>query len=165
MKALGAVGALVDGNARDIPGIKQAGLPLWATGRVPGHGPFNMIEQNIEVVIASLKIAPGDILVCDADGTTRVEVDMAADVAKMCAEVRMKESAVHQFFAAKDFTLETRFTLNLVFQRFYVGRVTPIRCWSPRYKANIVSTTCSRNILTYEPKIVFSSLIGFQIES
>ena len=70
MKALGAVGALVDGNARDIPGIKQAGLPLWATGRVPGHGPFNMIEQNIEVVIASLKIAPGDILVCDADGTT-----------------------------------------------------------------------------------------------
>ncbi|HJO57417.1 MAG TPA: RraA family protein [Nitrospinaceae bacterium] len=91
MKALGAVGALVDGNARDVPGIQQAGLPLWATGRVPGHGPFNMIDQNIEVVVASLKICPGDILVCDADGATRVEVDMAADVAKMCAEVRMKE--------------------------------------------------------------------------
>ncbi len=106
MKALGAVGALVDGNARDVPGIQQAGLPLWATGRVPGHGPFNMIDQNIEVVVASLKISPGDILVCDADGATRVEVDMAADVAKMCAEVRMKESAVHRFFAAKDFTLK-----------------------------------------------------------
>ena len=106
MKALGAVGALVDGNARDVPGIQQAGLPLWATGRVPGHGPFNMIDQNIEVVVASLKISPGDILVCDADGATRVEVDMAADVAKMCAEVQMKESAVHRFFAAKDFTLE-----------------------------------------------------------
>ena len=106
MKALGAVGALVDGNARDVPGIKKAGLPLWATGRVPGHGPFNMIDQNIEVVVASLKIVPGDILVCDADGATKVQVDIAADVAKMCAEVRMKESAVHRFFVGKDFTLE-----------------------------------------------------------
>ena len=106
MKALGAVGALVDGNARDVPGIKQAGLPLWATGRVPGHGPFNMIDQNIEVVIANLKIVPGDILVCDADGATRVQVEIAADIAKMCAEVRTKESVSHRFFAAKDFTLE-----------------------------------------------------------
>lgn len=106
MKALGAVGALVDGNARDVPGIKKAGLPLWATGRVPGHGPFNMIDQNIEVVVASLKIVPGDILVCDADGATKVPVDIAVDVAKMCAEVRMKESAVHRFFVEKDFTLE-----------------------------------------------------------
>jgi regulator of RNase E activity RraA len=104
MKALGAVGALVDGNARDVPGIEQAGLPLWATGRVPGHGPFNMLAHDIPVVVASLKIAPGDILVCDADGATRVAVDEAADVAKMCAEVRAKEGALHRFFSVPDFT-------------------------------------------------------------
>ena len=104
MAALGAVGALVEGNARDIPGIQQAGLPLWATGRVPGHGPFNMIEHEIPVTVASLKIAPGDILVCDADGATRVAVDEAADVAKMCAEVRAKEGALHKFFSVPNFT-------------------------------------------------------------
>ena len=104
MKALGAVGALVDGNARDIPGISQAGLPLWATGRVPGHGPFNMIEHDIPVTVASLHISPGDILVCDADGATRVAVDAAADVARMCAEVRKKEGTIHRYFSAPDFT-------------------------------------------------------------
>ena len=104
MKALGAVGALVEGNARDIPGIEQAGLPLWATGRVPGHGPFNMIEHGVTVTVASLTIKPGDILVCDADGATRVTVDEAADVAKMCAEVRAKEGALHKFFSVPDFT-------------------------------------------------------------
>jgi len=57
-------------------------------------------------VVARLKIVPGDILVCDADGATKVPVDIAVDVAKMCAEVRMKESAVHRFFVEKDFTLE-----------------------------------------------------------
>ncbi len=106
MKALGAVGALVDGNVRDVPGIKQAGLPLWATGRVPGHGPFNMIEHGIVVTVASLKINPGDILVCDADGATRVQIEIAADVAKMCAEVRAKEGALHRHFSVPDFTLE-----------------------------------------------------------
>lgn len=106
MKALGAVGALVDGNARDVPGIAAAKLPLWATGRVPGHGPFNMIDHGISVTVASLKINAGDILVCDADGATRVPVDEAADVAKMCAEVRAKEGALHRIFGAPDFTLE-----------------------------------------------------------
>ena len=104
MKALGAVGALVDGNARDVPGINQASLPLWATGRVPGHGPFDMIDHDIPVTVASLKINPGDILVCDADGATRVPVDEAADIARMCAEVRAKEGASHRFFSAPGFT-------------------------------------------------------------
>lgn len=106
MSALGAVGALVEGNARDIPGIEKAGLPLWATGRVPGHGPFNMIEHEIPVTVASLQINPGDILVCDADGATRVPVAEAVDVAKMCAEVRAKEAASHKFFSIPNFTIE-----------------------------------------------------------
>ena len=106
MRALGAVGALVDGNARDVAGIKQAGLPLWATGRVPGHGPFAMVDHGAPVTVASLKINPGDILVCDADGATRVPVEEAADIAEMCAEVRAKESALHRHFAVSGFTLE-----------------------------------------------------------
>lgn len=106
MKALGAVGAVVDGNARDIPGIEQAGLDTWATGRVPGHGPFSMIEHGIDVEVAGLTISPGDILVCDGDGVTRVPLDIAADVAKACAEVRQKESVSHRYFTSPDFDFE-----------------------------------------------------------
>ena len=74
MSALGAVGAVVDGNARDIPGINRAGLSLWATGRVPGHAYFAMIDHSVPVGVAGLRILPGDILVCDGDGVTRVPV-------------------------------------------------------------------------------------------
>ena len=49
MSALGAVGVVVDGNARDIPGIDRAGISLWATGRVPGHAYFAMIDHSIPV--------------------------------------------------------------------------------------------------------------------
>ena len=103
MKALGAVGALVDGNARDVPGIKQAGLPLWATGRVPGHGPFNMIEQGQDLVISGLLIRTGDVLVCDGDGITRIEPRLLNDVIRACQEVRAKEAKTHKYFLSPDF--------------------------------------------------------------
>ena len=106
MKALGAVGAVTEGNARDLPGIEAAGLPIWATGQAPGHGPFNLIQQDVIVSVAGLRILPGDILVCDGDGVTRVPVEIAADVAKACADVRAKESVIHKYFSAPDFSIE-----------------------------------------------------------
>ena len=106
MAALGAVGAVVDGNARDIPGIKRAGLSLWATGRVPGHASMAMIDLGVPVVVAGLRILPGDILVCDGDGVTRVPVDVAEDVLKQCAEVRERESLTFAHFSKPDFTLQ-----------------------------------------------------------
>lgn len=105
-RALGCVAVIVDGNARDIPGIRKASLPTWATGRVPGHGPFHLLRHDVPLTVADLFVEPGDLLVCDGDGVTRVPVDIAADVAKKAAEVREKEQKMHRFFAAPDFTLE-----------------------------------------------------------
>ena len=106
MKALGAVGAVTDGNARDVPGIKNAGLALWATGRVPGHGPFNMIDHGIPVDVAGLRILPGDILVCDGDGVTRLSADDAEDVLKQSAEVREREGKTFAYFSKPGFTVD-----------------------------------------------------------
>ena len=106
MRALGAVGAVTDGNARDVPGIEKAGLALWATGRVPGHGPFNLIDHDLPVDVAGLRILPGDILVCDGDGVTRVPVDVAEDVLKTAAEVRAKEGAGFKYFSKPGFAIE-----------------------------------------------------------
>ncbi len=106
MRALGAVGAVTDGNARDVPGIKDAGLALWATGRVPGHGPFNLIDHDLPVDVAGLRILPGDILVCDGDGVTRLSVDVAEDVLKQCAEVRAREGEGFKYFQKPGFSTD-----------------------------------------------------------
>ena len=106
MRALGAVGAVVEGNARDVPGIAKSGIHLWATGRAPGHGPFSMMGHGVPVTVAGLEIHPGDVLVCDGDGVTRVPVEIASDVAKACADVRKKESTLHRYFTAPGFSFE-----------------------------------------------------------
>lgn len=97
--AMGAVGAVVDGNARDVPGIEKAGLDLWATGKVPGHGPFHLLRHSGPVDIRGLKVSQGDILVCDGDGVTRVAIEDAKAVVEACMDVRGRESSAHDKFS------------------------------------------------------------------
>ena len=104
MFALGACGAVVDGNARDVPGIKAAGLNLWARARVPGHGPWSLIEHSIKLEVCGLWITPGDVLVCDDDGITRVSPEIVDDVIDACAVVRDKESRHVALTQSPDFT-------------------------------------------------------------
>jgi len=104
--ALGAVGVVTGGSVRDVAGIRSARCGLWGTGQVPGHGPFNMLRCNVPVWAGGLRINPGDIIVGDADGITRVPVEIASDVATMCREVRLKESEMHRYFSAPGFTVK-----------------------------------------------------------
>ena len=71
-RALGVTGALVDGSVRDLMGIKEVGLPIWATGLVPGHGVFNLVRVNVSVVVGQLRVQPGELLVADTDGCTKI---------------------------------------------------------------------------------------------
>lgn len=107
LRALGCVGVVADGSARDVPGIRNAEVGLWATSRVPGHGPFKTVRHGGPVNIAGLKINQGDILVCDGDGVTRVPVDIAAEVARKAEEVRRAESEMHRYFRQPGFTLDS----------------------------------------------------------
>ena len=89
---LGAVGAIVEGTVRDLPGIEAAGLAIWAHGTVPGHGVFNLVALNRPVVIGGLIVHPEDLLVCDLNGITRIpaDIDLTA-LLEASADIRDKE--------------------------------------------------------------------------
>ena len=92
------------GAVRDVPGTATAGCGLWATGRVPGHGPSNIVRHGNDVKIAGLKISPGDILVCDADGVVIVPIDLAEQIIEFANRVRAKEEETFRFFKQAKFT-------------------------------------------------------------
>ena len=71
-------------------------MPVWATGRVPGHGPFNLIETNTEVEVGDLIIKPGDLIIGDTDGITRVPMELAEEALRRCKEVREFESKIFE---------------------------------------------------------------------
>ena len=106
LNAIGCRGAMVEGSVRDVSGIASAGLGLWSHSRVPGHGDSSWLSIGEPVSVAGLRIEQGDILVCDADGITRVPATSASQVLEQCRQVREKEAATFSYMSDPNFTLE-----------------------------------------------------------
>ena len=89
---LGVSGVIVEGSARDIAGITKVGMPLWATGSVPGHGVFNLISVNKSIVVGSLRIHPGELLIADLDGCTKIPLGLDPNkIANIAKEIQIRE--------------------------------------------------------------------------
>ena len=103
---LGSRGIIVDGTIRDSSGLRRAGLPVWATGRVSGHGLFHVVRYDAPVIVAGLRITPGDLLVADEDGVVSVPESIGTDalIAEL-AMIRERETALAAEYRKPGMTL------------------------------------------------------------
>jgi regulator of RNase E activity RraA len=65
---------------RDLPGLKEAGLPVYARGVTP-FGPLHRGpgELNYTVSCGGIVVNPGDIIVADTSGIAVVRREVAED--------------------------------------------------------------------------------------
>ena len=103
-KRLGVVGAIVDGTVRDLEGIRQVGLPIYAWGRVPGHGVFNVTRVNVPLTIGQMRVVPGDLVFADGDGCVRIPLQHAEEVLALAGQVREKEADIFALYDSPDFS-------------------------------------------------------------
>lgn len=80
-KHLGAAGFVIDGLIRDIDGVQEVGLPMYARGVTP-FGPLHRGpgELNFPVSCGGVVVNPGDLIVADRNGVVAVRKDFAEDV-------------------------------------------------------------------------------------
>lgn len=92
MKNKGIAAFVTDGLARDKAGIIATGLPVFCQGIQPNspamHGPGIV---GAPVVLSDVQVAPGDIVVGDADGVVIVPQSQAQTVLERLARVRAAE--------------------------------------------------------------------------
>ena len=103
---LGAVGAIVDGTVRDLAGIRQVGLPIFAWGTVPGHGVFKATRVNAPLSVGQVRVRPGDLIFGDGDGCVRIPVQYAEEILALAGTVRAKEAEIFAFYDSQDFSFE-----------------------------------------------------------
>lgn len=88
----GCVAVVTDSMVRDIEGLEQVGLPVYARGLTPSspykNGPGKI---GFPVSIGSVVIESGDILVGDRNGVVVVPRATIADVLKGLEAVKAKE--------------------------------------------------------------------------
>lgn len=84
----GVSGLVTDGVIRDISGVEESGLPVWARGTAspaPGNS-LTFIDWGGPIACGGVAIFPGDVIVADRDGAVVIPKAMAEDVAAEAAE-------------------------------------------------------------------------------
>ncbi len=72
--ARGAAGAVADGVIRDIDGIREIGLAVWARGTHPDSNARALLawESGVSIACGGVLVQPGDYVVADSDGAVVV---------------------------------------------------------------------------------------------
>jgi len=86
---------LVHASVRDTEELRTLGFPIWARWiRVRGATKTSIGTINQPVRVGEATIAPGDIVVLDADGAVVVAADRAAQVLQAAQEREARETAL-----------------------------------------------------------------------
>src|SRR5207302_1526740 len=83
VQARGAAGVIIDGAVRDVPFIKQMGMPVFARSATGPPSPLTPIETNVAVNCGGAAVVPGDIVVADDDGVCIVPRERAEELARV----------------------------------------------------------------------------------
>jgi regulator of RNase E activity RraA len=97
-RARGAAGCVTDGFVRDTRQIRALGFPVFHAGIAPldSKGRGVVAEIDVRVHVAGVAVAPGDLVVGDADGVVVVPQAIAGEavrraLAKVDSEDRTRE--------------------------------------------------------------------------
>jgi len=89
----GAVAFVTDGCVRDVPGIRDVGLPCHAAGVVPDspvrNGPGTV---NLPVVLSGRTVRPGDVVIGDGEGVVVIPFDAVDAVIARLEGIRASEA-------------------------------------------------------------------------
>ena len=94
-KRQGEVGAIVFGGVRDLAHSRRVGYPIWASEITPVTGKWRIetIEINSEIVVAGIRVAPGDIVLADDTGVCFIPRARAAEVLELARQRFAAEEA------------------------------------------------------------------------
>jgi 4-hydroxy-4-methyl-2-oxoglutarate aldolase len=94
-KNLGAVAFVTDGCVRDVPGIRDVGLPCFAAGVVPNspvkNGPGTV---NLPIVLSGQTVQAGDVIIGDTEGVVVVPFAKIDEVIVGLESIRAAEAAL-----------------------------------------------------------------------
>jgi 4-hydroxy-4-methyl-2-oxoglutarate aldolase len=103
----GAAAILVDGAIRDFEELVRLGLPIWTRYiRVRGATKTRLGQLDVPVTVGGTLIAPGDIVVLDADGGVCIKRERAAEVLKAAGARGEREARLREKLAAGEMSYD-----------------------------------------------------------
>jgi regulator of RNase E activity RraA len=106
-KALGCVGMVTEGAARDLDGVAKLNFHFFSTYILPSHGYGAFIDYGGSVRVAGLVIEPGDLLVGDQHGVLLIPPEIPLlELADVAREIDELEGEIFALCQSPDFSVE-----------------------------------------------------------
>lgn len=90
----GLSGLVTDSGCRDIEGMEEVGLPVYAAGTCL-YGPGTVIRpvaSNVPVTCGGIEISPGDVVAADVNGVMAFPAEALTEVIQKIGELEEKET-------------------------------------------------------------------------
>ena len=87
---------ILDGNLRDIGGLRQIGFQVFYRDVSPLNaiGRWEMVASQVSVTIGGVTINPGDVVIAEFDGVVVVPADVAEQVLEAAEKIDGAEAKV-----------------------------------------------------------------------
>ena len=130
----GLAGVVVDGCLRDLDGIENLTMPIYAKGITPqGPWKFGPGEVNVPIACGGQVVFPGDILAGDKDGVVVIRRQDAEEVAAAAQAKKAGEDETFRLMGA-DLAAYTAKHLQQSEKRREGKNITYFDCYSKRYQ-------------------------------
>jgi regulator of RNase E activity RraA len=104
--ALGCTAVLTNGAIRDLPGIENTGLQVFAGNVAVSHAYAHIVGFGEPVEVAGLLVKPGDLLHGDRHGVQLVPTSIAAQIPKAARDLVQAEQNIIDLCRSKAFSLD-----------------------------------------------------------
>jgi 4-hydroxy-4-methyl-2-oxoglutarate aldolase len=106
-KALGCVGMVTDGGARDLDGVRKLNFHLYSTHILPTHGNGAWIDYGGTVRVAGLVVRTGDLLVGDVHGVLYIPPQIPLlELAEVAGKIDELEKEVFTLCQSPNFSID-----------------------------------------------------------
>ena len=92
--ALGCVGAVTNGAARELPGIEASGFQVFAGRLAISRAYIHIVQYGEPVEVGGLKIQPGDLIHGDRHGIITIPEDLAPELPELASRIVEKKKGV-----------------------------------------------------------------------
>ena len=105
LAALGCIGYLTNGAARELPSVRTSGIQLFAGNLSVSHAYAHIFEIGATVTIGSMEIRPGDLLHGDRHGVLTIPTAIAAEIPDVATGLQRAEKKVIEFCRSSSFSV------------------------------------------------------------
>jgi 4-hydroxy-4-methyl-2-oxoglutarate aldolase len=105
-KRLGCEGIVTDGGVRDLKEVEAIGFQYFAPGPVVSHAYIRVEQAGVPVVVAGLRVEPGDLIFGDRHGVLLVPQEIAAELPAAADKIVEREQKLIAWVRSDEFSLD-----------------------------------------------------------